>query len=554
MKDFVSVSSKGVNKITWIIRCLRSSQIGTLFIQLILYMLQGLPMGLSTSIPIILVSNKISIEDLGFFSIVTLPFSLKILWAPIVDCLYFPQVGRRKCWLIPTQIACGLLMIFTGFKWGFWQWIQSESLIDRWVEPSEEGVAPNVMALSYLFLCYYFLMATQDIAVDAWAVSMLSAGNEGLASTMNTIGQSVGVFIGNSLFVTFKDTEFMIPFTNTSIGLLTLGNFTGCCGSLMIFVSLLLIFKREECDSTDEDEYELFGTTRKEKIKNAYGCLWKLAQLSPIKRLGFVLIVIQLPFSCVDRLTSLKLIESGISKEMMAMLSPLNMVLSFGMPVIISGMIYGKSTTEKLLSWNKSMKARLSLIPLSCGLVKFVSWCSSRSLTGEVEYSGYSRVCQTMYVIYTIIAVGLQSFMFLVQMAIFNEVTDKRIGAIYMTFLNTLANIGYLITGIFVYPLLSFMPLKMYFDPFYSLNLIFLIGGYIATKPLKGTVTKIGNYDVKEWHIDLDSLKGEVSSTTRGIEIERDSTFNEGTELRKRSPLPGADPSVVIVDTEKVNQ
>jgi len=538
-----SVSVKG-NSSRWLLSYFRSSQICTLVIQLILYTIQGLPMGLSTSIPIILVSNKLSIEELGLFSIVTIPFSLKILWAPIVDCLYLPQVGRRKCWLIPTQILCGLLMLVTGFKWRCFKWEQSESIIDRWVEPLDSEMSPNISALSYLFLCYYFLMATQDIAVDAWAVSMLSPGNEGLASTMNTIGQSIGIVIGDSLFVTLKDKELFLPFMKINLGVLTLGNFTGCCGVLMILVSIMLIFKREESTVSDEDEYELFGSTRSEKIKNAYQCLWKLIHLSPIKQLGFVLIIIRLPFSCVDRLTQLKLIEAGVSKEMMALLSPLNMGLSFAMPVIISGMIYGMPTSEKLVSWNKSMKVRLLVIPFSCLLIKFVSWCSSWSLSGEIMYSGYFGSCLTLYIIYTIFSEALHIYMFLVQMAIFNEVTDDRIGGIYMTFLNTLANLGFLITGFIVYPLISIMPLKKYVDPFYTLNLIFLVGGFLATSPLKRSVAEIGKYKAKEWQIDLDSLRGRsttnVSSSSKGITREETINPTDGVELRWRSPVASA--------------
>jgi hypothetical protein len=40
----------------------------------------------------------------GVFSFVSWPFSLKILWAPLVDSLYFKQLGQRRTWLIPVQV------------------------------------------------------------------------------------------------------------------------------------------------------------------------------------------------------------------------------------------------------------------------------------------------------------------------------------------------------------------------------------------------------------------------------------------------------------------
>jgi PAT family acetyl-CoA transporter-like MFS transporter 1 len=51
------------------------------------------------------------------------------------------------------------------------------------------GVKPSVRPLTGFFLALYFLMATQDIAVDGWALTMLSRENVGYASTCNSIGQ-----------------------------------------------------------------------------------------------------------------------------------------------------------------------------------------------------------------------------------------------------------------------------------------------------------------------------------------------------------------------------
>lgn len=71
---------------------------------LLLYMLQGIPMGFGSSIPLILMEHDVSYEALSLFSLVSLPFSLKIIWAPIVDTFYVPSFGRRKTWLVPIQL------------------------------------------------------------------------------------------------------------------------------------------------------------------------------------------------------------------------------------------------------------------------------------------------------------------------------------------------------------------------------------------------------------------------------------------------------------------
>lgn len=76
-----------------------------------LYFLQGIPLGLTGSLPFILSSRKVSYADQGTFSFAFWPFSLKLLWAPIVDSLYVKKFGRRKSWLIPIQYILGIFMI-----------------------------------------------------------------------------------------------------------------------------------------------------------------------------------------------------------------------------------------------------------------------------------------------------------------------------------------------------------------------------------------------------------------------------------------------------------
>ena len=73
-------------------------------------------MGLAGSIPLILKSRNASYHELAAFSLVSWPFSLKILWAPIVDAVYVKSIGRRKTWLVPVQYLLGLFMILLSFQ------------------------------------------------------------------------------------------------------------------------------------------------------------------------------------------------------------------------------------------------------------------------------------------------------------------------------------------------------------------------------------------------------------------------------------------------------
>ena len=83
---------------------------------LFLYFLQGIPMGLAGSVPLFLASKGASFSDQAVFSLASWPYSLKLLWAPIVDALYTNKyrLGQRKSWIIPVQLITGIIMIVLG--------------------------------------------------------------------------------------------------------------------------------------------------------------------------------------------------------------------------------------------------------------------------------------------------------------------------------------------------------------------------------------------------------------------------------------------------------
>jgi len=136
---------------------------------MLLYVLQGIPLGISSSIPYLLQSRHITYKEQAMFSLASWPFSLKLLWAPLVDSVYLPAFGRRKSWLVPTQYLIGIFMFI----------LSCSSSVDEITKPAMDvsagvGVAVNVRLLTAMFFVLTFLAATQDIAVDGWALTMLS--------------------------------------------------------------------------------------------------------------------------------------------------------------------------------------------------------------------------------------------------------------------------------------------------------------------------------------------------------------------------------------------
>lgn len=133
---------------------------------LVLYFLQGVPMGVCAAMPMIFQDANMSDADQGKFSFASWPFSLKILWAPIVDAVFSLAIGRRKSWVIPSQFIIALLLFTSS--------LYIESLLD---ESVGGGIQINI--ITGIFFVLFFFCATQDVAVDGWALTMLSEKNVG---------------------------------------------------------------------------------------------------------------------------------------------------------------------------------------------------------------------------------------------------------------------------------------------------------------------------------------------------------------------------------------
>lgn len=87
----------------------------SIILLLFLYLLQGVPLGMASSMPLIIQTIGVSWSQQAIFSFAFWPFSLKLLWAPVVDAIYKKRFGRRKSWLIPTQYMIGFVMIVLSF-------------------------------------------------------------------------------------------------------------------------------------------------------------------------------------------------------------------------------------------------------------------------------------------------------------------------------------------------------------------------------------------------------------------------------------------------------
>jgi PAT family beta-lactamase induction signal transducer AmpG len=149
-----------------------------------LYFSQGLPFGFFTqALPVLMRKQGYSLGEVGLSSLLAIPWALKFLWAPLVDRRWNARIGRRKSWILPTQLLTAVVLIVLA------------------VRPPTGNM--NLL-LGAVFLVNLFA-ATQDIATDGLAVDMLNVAERGLANGIQVGGYRVGMIIGGGLLLMFLD-------------------------------------------------------------------------------------------------------------------------------------------------------------------------------------------------------------------------------------------------------------------------------------------------------------------------------------------------------------
>lgn len=383
---------------------------------MLLYVLQGIPLGLAGSIPYLLQSRQVTYTEQAMFSFAYWPFSIKLLWAPIVDSTYFASFGRRKSWLVPTQYLIGFFMFtLSGYV--------GELLGEDSGSSSKEG--HGVLTLTIVFFFLNFLAATQDIAVDGWALTMLSRRNVGWASTCNTVGQTAGYFMGNVVFLALESADFCNAYVRSepqNTGLVTLSGFL-YFWSIVFFVTttLVALLKQEKPE-----------TYKEQSILQTYKQLYTIMRLPAVISLVTILLTSKIGFAAADAVTGLKLIEEGVPKEKLALLGIPMVPVQILLPLIISRHLTGPNPLDIFL---KAMPFRLLM-----GLVfmAIVWWApSTKSDTGTYPFYFFLVIL----VVYALHQVTLYC-MFSSQMAFHAKISDPAIGGTYMTLLNTVSNLG----------------------------------------------------------------------------------------------------------------
>lgn len=150
----------------------------------------GMPLGfVFTTLQIFLRGAGVDLKTIGALSAVSLPWSVKFLWSPLIDRFAPGWPGRRRSWVLISQLALaaafGALAAYAAAALG----------------PGGQLSARSAAIIGALALGVAFLSATQDIALDAYAVEVLRPEEQGPASGLRVMYYRLGMLVAGSLAV-----------------------------------------------------------------------------------------------------------------------------------------------------------------------------------------------------------------------------------------------------------------------------------------------------------------------------------------------------------------
>ena len=128
-------------------------------------------------------SEGVSLTEIGLFSLIGIPYVWKFMWSPLMDRYSLPILGRRRSWMLFTQIA----LLFSIAAFGF-------------VDP-----IMNIWSVAYLAAAVAFFSASQDIVLDAYRRELLPDNELGLGNSIHVQAYRLSGLVPGSLAFILAD-------------------------------------------------------------------------------------------------------------------------------------------------------------------------------------------------------------------------------------------------------------------------------------------------------------------------------------------------------------
>ena len=155
----------------------KSARISTLCA---LYFAQGFPWGfMTTALVAYLAKHGLTVEDTGhLIAMAILPWTFKLIWAPLIDSFNFPAMGRRRPWIIFAEIMMAVTLIVMAMS---------------------RNIISNLTFLGWMFFLHNCFASLQDVCTDALAVDILHPDERGQINGYMWGSKIIGVGFGTLL-------------------------------------------------------------------------------------------------------------------------------------------------------------------------------------------------------------------------------------------------------------------------------------------------------------------------------------------------------------------
>ena len=162
-----------------------------------------LPLGFASGLPLALTAGtlqawltvvNVDLRTIGLFTLVGLPYTLKFLWAPVMDRFVPPWLGRRRGWMIVMQLALTI-------------GIAAMALVDPTQTP---------LLLASLAILVAVASASQDIVFDAYRTDVLKPVERGFGAAVSVTGYRIAMLMSGagalilSTYLGWSETYFLI--------------------------------------------------------------------------------------------------------------------------------------------------------------------------------------------------------------------------------------------------------------------------------------------------------------------------------------------------------
>lgn len=152
-----------------------------------------LPLGFASGLPLALTSGTlqawlavagVDLKTIGIFTLVGLPYTLKFLWAPVMDRVVPPWLGRRRGWMLIAQIAVAVGLAVMGL--------------------TGPGVRPEWLGAVALIVA--FMSASLDIVFDAYRTDLLLPPERGFGAAVWVNGYRFALLVASAGALILADT------------------------------------------------------------------------------------------------------------------------------------------------------------------------------------------------------------------------------------------------------------------------------------------------------------------------------------------------------------